>query len=58
VPALGAAGIAAAYATGGLVKLVVLAAALAPRLRALGAARPVGSEPPGVSSAESSGGPR
>jgi putative peptidoglycan lipid II flippase len=58
VPALGAAGIAAAYATGGLVKLVVLAAALAPRLRALGAARPVGSEPPAVSSAESSGGPR
>ena len=55
VPALGAAGIAAAYATGGLVKLVVLAAALAPRLRALGLTRPVSPEPAGVSPAGSSG---
>ena len=47
VPALGAAGIAAAYATGGAVKLVVLGAALALRMR-LGpgsAAGPAGDAP-------------
>jgi putative peptidoglycan lipid II flippase len=39
VAALGASGIAAAYATGGLVKVVVLAIALVPRLRAIPAPR-------------------
>jgi len=51
VPALGGAGIAAAYATGGVVKLVVLGAALAFRMRSgaePGAATgPAGDEPSG-----------
>jgi putative peptidoglycan lipid II flippase len=38
VPAFGATGIAAAYALGGAVKLVVLAIALVPRVRRIGAA--------------------
>jgi putative peptidoglycan lipid II flippase len=54
VPALGATGIALAYATGGAVKLVILAAALVPRVRAIGA-QPATAPTVGVSAVEPSG---
>jgi putative peptidoglycan lipid II flippase len=49
VPAMGTAGIAAAYAAGGLVKLAILGVALVPRLRAI-PARPSGAIPGGIAS--------